>query len=79
MHIDGQPFPINTLELANEKVFVRSDVANKDKGKSVVIGHPHTSNPSLGVATRKAPIEKRTVRISNKTESTRGQDEVRHR
>lgn len=79
MHIGIQPFSINTLELTNEKVFVRSDVADKDRGKSVVIGHPHTPNSSLGVATRKIPSEKGTVRISNKTESTRWQDEVRHR
>lgn len=43
MPIDTKPFPVNIIELANKKVLVRPEVTDKDKGKSIVIGDPHTS------------------------------------
>ena len=36
-------FLVNIIELANKKVLVRPEVTDKDKGKSIVIGDPHTS------------------------------------
>jgi hypothetical protein len=43
MQIDKQSFPINMMELTDNKVLVRSDMTNKDKGKNIIIGSPHTS------------------------------------
>jgi hypothetical protein len=68
MQIDRQSFPINTLEMNGKKVLVRPELANKDKGKSVVISDPRMLNPSQGVATQKAPKKEGTVRTTNNTE-----------
>jgi hypothetical protein len=38
MQVDHNPFPINTLELNNSKMLIRSDQAQKAKGKNVIIG-----------------------------------------
>jgi hypothetical protein len=42
MQVDENPFPnnafVNTLELSNPKVLIRSDQAEKIKGKNVIIG-----------------------------------------
>ena len=40
MKVDKQPFPINTIDLDDKKVLVRSDVADKEKGKGIHIGDP---------------------------------------
>jgi hypothetical protein len=37
MQVDTQPFPINTIELANKRVLVRPKVADKGKASSLVI------------------------------------------
>jgi hypothetical protein len=51
MQVDTQPFPINVIELASTKVLVQLEVANKGKGKNIVIGDPRTSNiPQEGIA-----------------------------
>jgi hypothetical protein len=42
MQIDTKPFPVNIIELTNKKILVRPEVADKDKGKNIVIGDPHT-------------------------------------
>jgi hypothetical protein len=65
--VDTQPFPINTIELANKRVLVRLEVADKGKGKNIVIGDPRTSNISQGGIAQKAP-EKKT----NKSEGVGG-------
>jgi hypothetical protein len=46
VQVDRQPLPINTLEINDNKVLVRSKVADKGKGKSIVIGDPHMPNLS---------------------------------
>jgi hypothetical protein len=56
--VDTQPFPINIIELASKKVMVQSEVADKVKGKNIVIGDPHTSNISQGGISRKPPHRK---------------------
>jgi hypothetical protein len=43
---DTQPFHVNIIDLASKKVLVRSEVADKGKGKNIVIGDLRTSNIS---------------------------------
>jgi hypothetical protein len=38
MKVDKQPFPINTMELQQPKVLVRSHQAKATKGKNVMVG-----------------------------------------
>lgn len=66
--MNTQLFPINVIELANKKVMVRLEVADKGKGKNIVIGEPRMSNISLGVIAQKA-LGKKT----NKSRGARGQ------
>jgi hypothetical protein len=54
MLVDKQPFPVNIIELASKKILVRSKVANKCKGKNIVVGDPCTSNISQGGIAQKA-------------------------
>jgi hypothetical protein len=65
--VDTQPFPINTIELASKRVLVRPEVADKGKGKNIIIGDPHTSNISQGQIAWKA-LDKKT----NKSGGARG-------
>jgi hypothetical protein len=59
MQVNTQPFPINIIELASKKILVRIEVADKGKGKNIIIGDPRTSNISqVGIA-RKA-LDKKT-------------------
>jgi hypothetical protein len=46
MQVDIQPFLVNTIEPTSKKILVRPEVADKVKGKNIVIGDPHTSNIS---------------------------------
>jgi hypothetical protein len=48
MQVDTQPFSINTIEPTSKKVLVRLEMAEKGKGKNIVIGGPRTSNISQG-------------------------------
>jgi hypothetical protein len=43
MKIDKHPFPINMMELTDKKVLVWSNVADKDKGKNIIVVSPRTS------------------------------------
>jgi hypothetical protein len=64
MQVDTQPFSINTIELTGKRVLVRPEVADKGKGKNIVIGDPCTSNISQGGIARKA--------LGKKTNKSRG-------
>jgi hypothetical protein len=56
--VNTQPFPINIIELASKNVLARSEVADKCKGKNIMIGDPHMSNISQGEIAQKAPDRK---------------------
>jgi hypothetical protein len=71
MQIDSQSLPMNTLEM-NDKVLIQLEMTDKGKGKSVVIGDPHTPNPAQGVATWKSSDKNGNVRTTSRTEGTRG-------
>jgi hypothetical protein len=67
MQVDTQPFPINIIELASKNILVWPEVADKSKGKNIIIGDPRTSNVSHGGVARKAPDKK-----TNKSGGTEG-------
>jgi hypothetical protein len=58
MQVDTQPFPVNTIELTCKKVLVRPEMADKGKGKDIVIGDRRTSDKSQKEIARKASDEK---------------------
>jgi hypothetical protein len=71
MQVDTQSFPINTIEPISKKVLVRPKMADKGKGKSIVISGPRMSNISQGVIVRKDPNKK-----TNKSGGTGGQAQL---
>jgi hypothetical protein len=56
--VDTQLFPVNTIEPTRKRVLVRPEVADKGKGKNIVIGDSHTSNISQEEIARKASDRK---------------------
>jgi hypothetical protein len=71
MQVDTQPFPINTTELTCKKVLVRPEMADKGKGKGIVIGNPRMSIISQKEIARKASNEE-----AKKFEGTGGQAQL---
>jgi hypothetical protein len=57
IQVDTQPFSVNTIELTCKKVLVRPEMADKGKGKGIVIGDPHMSDKSQKEIARKASDE----------------------
>jgi hypothetical protein len=58
MQVDTQQFPDNTIEPTSKKVLVRPEMADKGKGKSIIIVDLRTSNILQGGIARKAPEKK---------------------
>jgi hypothetical protein len=56
--VDTQSFPVNTIDVACEKVLVRPKMTNKSKSKDIIIDEPRTSNISQKEIARKAPDDK---------------------
>jgi hypothetical protein len=71
MQIYKQPFLVNIMELAGKKVLVRPDMADKYKGKNIIIGSPRTSEISQGVNTQEA-LDKRINKTGGARASTIG-------
>ena len=69
MQVDTQLFPINTIDVACEKVLVRPEMADKSKSKDIIIDDPRTSNILQKEDARKA--------LDNKTNKS-GSAEGRH-
>jgi hypothetical protein len=63
-----QPFSINTIEPIGKKILVQPEVADKGKGKNIVIGDPRTSNISQEEIAWKAQYKN-----TNKSGSAGGQ------
>jgi hypothetical protein len=72
--VDTQPFSINTIDVACEKVLVRPEMADKSKSKDIIIDDPRTSNITQKEDARKALDNK-----TNKSESAGGQTQLRRR
>jgi hypothetical protein len=71
MQVDTQPFPVNTIELTCKKVLVRPEMADKGKGKGIVIGDPRMTDISQKEIARKASDEK-----AKKSEDAGGQAQL---
>jgi hypothetical protein len=77
MKVDKQLFPINAMDLDDKKVLIRPDVADKVKGKSVLIGDPLVPNLNMKslyreVIVEKAPDGGETLKITIKSSNTGG-------
>jgi hypothetical protein len=81
MQVDKQPFPINTMELQQPKVLVRSHQAEATKGKNVMVGEakPDLRGKELTreVAYEKTPDGRETFKITVKASGHGGKDRPR--
>ena len=77
MQVDKEPFPINTMDLQQLKVFVRPHRAEATKGKNVVVGEekPDLRGKELirEVAFEKTPEGKETFQVTVRAAGHRGQ------
>jgi hypothetical protein len=71
MQVDTQHFPINTIEPTCKKVLVRPEMADKGKGRGIVIGDPRMSIISQKEIARKASDGK-----AKKSEGAGGQAQL---
>jgi hypothetical protein len=71
MQVDTQPFPINTIEPTCKRVLVRPEMADKGKGRGIVIGDPRMSIISQKEIARKASDGK-----AKKSEGAGGQAQL---
>jgi hypothetical protein len=58
MQVDTQLFPINTIDVACEKVLVRPEMVDKSKNKDIIIGDARMSNISQKEVAQKALDDK---------------------
>jgi hypothetical protein len=72
--VDTQSFLVNIIEPACKEVLVRLGVADKGKGKNIVINNPRTSNISQEEIAQKAPDKE-----TSKSRCTRGHTQLRSR
>jgi hypothetical protein len=71
MQVDTQPFPVNTIELTCKKVLVRPEMANKGKGKGIIIG-----NPRMPIISQKEIARKASDEEAKKSEGAGGQAQL---
>jgi hypothetical protein len=60
MQVDKNPFLVNTIDLQNSKVLIRSEQTEAAKGKNMVIGENRTITADEKILSREVVIEKTT-------------------
>jgi hypothetical protein len=58
MQVNKEPFSCQRDGFNDEKVLVRPDMADKDKGKGVIIGHPRALDVNTKFYHRKVVVER---------------------
>lgn len=58
MQVDRQPFHVDMIDLKDKKVLVRLDMADKDKGKSVIISHPRVIDENKKIMSREVVAQR---------------------
>jgi hypothetical protein len=58
MQINKQPFPVNILDLKGKEVLVWLEVADKDKGKVIVISDPRMIDENKQILSREVIAKK---------------------
>jgi hypothetical protein len=58
MHLDKNPFSVNTIDLQNSKVLIRPEQIEAAKGKNMVIGEKHTITIDEKILSQEVVVEK---------------------
>jgi hypothetical protein len=80
MRVDTEPFPMNVIDFEGKKVLIRPSMADKGKGKEVIIGdarnaYKNNKNSCRKVVTERTPDGGETLKVTITTSNTGG----RHR
>jgi hypothetical protein len=58
MQVDTEHFLMNMIDFEGKKVLIRPDMADKGKGKEVIIGDARKANENNKISCRKVVAEK---------------------
>jgi hypothetical protein len=77
MQVDTEPFPMNVIDFEGKKVLIWPDIADKGKGKEVIIGDARKIDENNKIYCRKVVVEKapdggETLKIIITTSNTGG-------
>jgi hypothetical protein len=83
MQVDTEPFPVNVIDFKGKKVIIRPGMADKGKGKEVIIGDAQKDDENYKISCRKVVVEKtpnrgETLKVNITTSNTRGQAQARN-
>jgi hypothetical protein len=78
MQVDTEPFPMNMIDIEGKKVLVRPNIADKGKGKEIVISNAREVDENHKISCRKVVAEKtpdggETLKVTITTSGTGGQ------
>jgi hypothetical protein len=58
MQVDTEPFPMNVIDFEGKKVLIRPSIADKEKGKEIIISNAREADENNKVSCRKVVTEK---------------------
>jgi hypothetical protein len=58
MQVDMEPFPMNVIDFEGKKVLIRPGMADKGKGKEVIIDDARKADENNKISCRKVVVEK---------------------
>jgi hypothetical protein len=78
MQVDTEPFPVNVIDFKGKKVLIRPGMADKGKGKEVIIDDVWKANENNKISCRKVVVEKipnggETLKVTITTSNAGGQ------
>ena len=81
--MDTEPFPVNVIDFKGKKVLIWPGMADKGKGKEVIIGDAQKDDENYKISCRKVVAEKnpiggKTLKFTITTSNARGQAQARN-
>ena len=77
MQVNTKPFPVNVIDFEGKKVLIRPGMADKGKGKEVIIGDARKADENNKISCRKVVAKKfpnggETLKVTITTSNTGG-------
>jgi hypothetical protein len=84
MQVDTEPFPMNMIDFEGKRILVRPNIADKGKGKEIIIGNTREADGNHKISCRKVVAEKtpdggETLMVTITTSSAGGKRRPRSR
>jgi hypothetical protein len=83
MQVDTEPFPVYVIDFAGKRVLIRPGMADKGKGKEVIIDDVRKADKNNKISCRKVVAEKapnggETLKVTITTSNAGGQAQARN-